>query len=78
MPSFYTDVMDAFYSCKQLLVTSWDLLPMATRLVIVLAFAMGFLYLATKMEQAGWSVVLMLSSFAMLAYLLTLGYALIR
>ena len=78
MLPFYSDILDTFDAIKDLFLGKWDALPPPTRILVALTMALGLMYLGSKVEQAGWSTILMFSSFGLLVYVLVLSFHVIH
>jgi hypothetical protein len=78
LPSFITDVYEAFRGAVQDSFRMWDALEMTTRLLICLLLAGFGIFLGSRSERSGISALFFFGAFGFFAYVMAVGISLVR
>jgi hypothetical protein len=78
VPSFLSDILDAFYTLRAEVVADWEGIPIATRILIAIVTAALAIYAGSKAEHGGWSGLLFFAAFGIFAYVMVAGYSMFQ
>jgi len=75
MPPMFSDAINALFDFYQLVVAWWGHLSLVTRILAALVASGLAVYLATRTEQSGLSMLLFFSAFGFFAYVVAMGFS---
>jgi hypothetical protein len=78
VPSFFTDAIQNLWKMWYAAIAQWHALSSPTRFLVAILIVALTIHGASRSETSGMSMILFFCAFAFFAYVVTLGYGMIR